>query len=286
MSTKIQPDILRYQDYSLFLDDFVKNKKKSDINWSLGSWAKTLGLKSTSSITKVLNKNRAPGKKITNSLINYFNFNNKESIYFQDLINLAKAKNDPSLQSILLKRLTRNSQAGDVQLIEAKTFEIIRSWFHLAIREMSRLKNFKLSPLWISQNLRFSVSETQAQTAIDNLLKTKLLKINKKKVKISPGNLSTSEDIHNLAIQDYHNSMLDNAKKSLKQVKLDEREVLSGTLSFNLHNMNKAKELLRNFLDEFGAAMDSDGGDEIYQIQMQFFPLSRLNQKDKKNETH
>jgi len=286
MSTKIQPDILRYQDYSLFLNDFVTNKKKSDINWSLGVWAKSLGLKSTSSITKVLNNDRAPGRQITESLIDYFKFNDREAMYFQDLVSVKKNKHDPNLQSILLKRLVKNGKNNQVMFIDFKTFEVISNWFHYAIREMSRLKKFKLDFNWISKNLRFSVSEQQVKTAINNLSKTDLIEIKGSKVKLSPGNLSTSEDIHNLAIQDYHISMLENAKKSLKEVDLKEREILSGTLCFKKKDMPKAKELLRNFLDEFGSTMDSDSGDEVYQVQMQFFPLSKINKEGGTNEVY
>ncbi len=279
MSTKIQPDILSYQDYSLFLNDFVINKKKSDINWSLGVWAKSLGLKSTSSITKVLNKDRSPGKKITESLIHYFEFNDKESMYFQDLISIEKNKNDPNLQSILLKRLVKNGKDNQVMFIDLKTFEVIGSWYHYAVREMSRLKKFKFDFNWISKNLRFSVSEQQVKKAFYNLSKTGLINIQKEKVVLSSGNLSTCEDVHSFAIQEYHDSMLENAKKCLTEVNVTEREFLSGTLCFKREDMPKAKELLRNFLDEFGSTMDTDQGDEIYQIQMQFFPLSKINKE-------
>ena len=284
MSTKIQPDILKYQDYSLFLNDFVRNKKLSDINWSLGACAKSLDLKSTSSISKVLNKERAPGKKITTSLISYFKFNNKEKLYFQDLINIEKTKNDPNLKSILLKRLVKNGNKNPVQFIDLKTFEIISNWFHYAIREMSRLKKFNFDHKWISSHLRFNVSEQQVKVALENLTKVNLIKVKNRKITLSPGNLSTTEDIQSLAIQEYHSSMIEHAKQGLKEVPVDEREYLSGTLSFKKENLPQAKELLRNFLDEFGSTMDSDAGDEIYQIQLQFFPLSKTNKKDKKNE--
>ena len=280
MPTKIQKNILSYQDYRLYLNDFVLTKKQTDQYWSIGSWAKTLGLKSTSSITKILNNHRLPGPKITQSLIKYFNFNPKESSYFQNLIEFEKAKNNPSLKSTLLQELIENNHSkNQTQFLDLKTFEVISQWYHLAIREMSRLKKFKATNEWISKNFIYPISESKVKLAINNLLKINLLLQKGKKLKPSDGNLSTSEDIHSLAIQHYHESMLDIAKHSIKAVPLTEREYLSGTLSFKKDNLEKAKIMLRKFLDDFGQTMDIEQGDEIYQIQLQFFPITKSTQK-------
>ena len=144
---------------------------------------------------------------------------------------------------------------------------------------MSRLKKFKATNEWISKNFIYPISESKVKLAINNLLKINLLLQKGKKLKPSDGNLSTSEDIHSLAIQHYHESMLDIAKHSIKAVPLTEREYLSGTLSFKKDNLEKAKIMLRKFLDDFGQTMDIEQGDEIYQIQLQFFPITKSTQK-------
>ncbi len=276
MSTKIQINLLQYQGYLCFLNDFVKLKKQNCPEWSLGVWAKALGLKSTSSISKILKNERAPGEKITNSLVDYFNFNEKERLYFNDLISLEKTKDNSPIKSILKSRIAQNGHNKEIQILEMKTFEVISSWFHLALRQMTRLKKFKLDTTWISNQFIFKVNDKEIQTALNTLERVGLVSIQKNKVSLKSKSVSTSEDIKDLAIQNYHKSMLSKAKSSIDLVPVKNREILSGTLCFNKNDMPKAKELLRNFLNEFGETMDSQQANEIYQVQLQFFPLTQI----------
>ncbi len=275
----VEPKIRNYNDYCSYLNDVVYFKKNQNRRWSLRQWSIELGLKSTSSISKIINGERAPGHQITQSLCCNLKLNQKEKAHFIDLIKVAKIKNNPQMKSVLLQRLSQSGTQDSLNLIDLRTFEVIGKWFHYAIREMSRLKKFKFSIPWISQNLNFSVSEAEVYQAIDNLKKSNLIEVKNKKINLKNGNISTSEDITSSAIQSYHTSMLKNAQQGLKQFGIDEREYLSGTLCFKQSKLPQAKKLLREFLNTFAESMDTDEGDEIYQIQMQFFPLSQINNK-------
>ena len=59
-----EKDVIRYSDYRAFLLDFAQWKKAKTPNWSYGIWAKRLGLKTTSSITKVLQGRLLAGRLI------------------------------------------------------------------------------------------------------------------------------------------------------------------------------------------------------------------------------
>jgi uncharacterized protein (TIGR02147 family) len=94
-------DLATYQDYRKFLWDHVNAKKAINPKWSFGMWARTLGLKATSSITMILNGQREAGPQITAKLVHYFGFNETEAQYFRELIKVSKAKKDPYLRKLL-----------------------------------------------------------------------------------------------------------------------------------------------------------------------------------------
>lgn len=70
-------------------------------------------------------------------------------------------------------------------LYEQPLFNV--SWYHFAIKRMILLKDFKLDAEWISKKI--GLSKTVIQVALDDLIKNKLLKVNKNKI-TSSGNIS------------------------------------------------------------------------------------------------
>ena len=94
-------EIMHYADYREFLQNYFHETKQKNPKWSYGSWAKKLGLKDTSSITKIIQGRREPGNKITEKLVSYFAFTGSEAQYFRNLIQLNKIK--PNLKFVFIK---------------------------------------------------------------------------------------------------------------------------------------------------------------------------------------
>lgn len=82
--------VLKFSDYRAFLVAHVQSRKKKNGRWSYGTWARQMRLKSTSSLTKILQGARNPGETVTSQLIRYFGFTEKETEHFRDLISLDK----------------------------------------------------------------------------------------------------------------------------------------------------------------------------------------------------
>lgn len=97
--------IKKFTSYKAYLNHYVELKKQQTPTFSLGSWAKHMGLKDTSSIGKVINGQREAGPQIADKLINYFSFSPSEEKYFRNLIKLSKLKNNPELSTALLEKM-------------------------------------------------------------------------------------------------------------------------------------------------------------------------------------
>jgi hypothetical protein len=69
--------------------------------------------------------------------------------------------------------------------------------------------------------------------------------------------------------------MLEHAKTALRKVRLEEREFTSTTLLMSTGQMSEAKELMREFKMKFEKIMEKESGDQVYQFQLQLFPLSK-----------
>ena len=109
----------------------------------------------------------------------------------------------------------------------------------------------------------------------------KLLKENPntKKLELSDERLNTSDDIASEAIQRFHEAMLENAKQSIRQVPVEERQVSGITLSLSKEDLPEAKKLIQEFEEKFAKLLDSKNADTVYQLHTTFFPLIKSNNR-------
>ena len=68
---------------------------------------------------------------------------------------------------------------------------------------------------------------------------------------------------------------LQEAKQAIRLIAVEDREFSASVITMNAANILKAKELIREFKDQFAQLMEEESGDGTYQIQLQFFPLTR-----------
>jgi len=269
-------DLKKFTDYRAFLVAHVQDCKLRKNDWTFGIFARQLGLKDPSSITKIIQGQREPGEAITGKLIRYFQFNTRDAQYFQDLIRLRKMKNDPRLTVMLLEKMGKDHPDASLKLLDDKAFQLISNWYCIAIREMVRLDAFVSDPAWISKTLQFKVTPTEAGKAIELLIQAGLLNRTDGKLSITQGRFQTSNDLSSEAIKRYHESMLDHAKEALRKFEPTEREFTASTVTMNSSRIGEAKELIREFKGRFAKLLEEDNGDVTTQIQIQFFPLTKF----------
>ena len=268
-------NVKNFGDYREFLKSHFELKKALNPNWSYGMWAKRLGLQATSSLTKILSGDREPGSEITSKMVQFMNFDTVEEQYFCDLIRMSKIKDDPRLKMMLMEKMGREHPDANLHVIDDRSFAIISNWFCLTIREMVKLHDFIEDPAWIQKRLMFEVSVEEIKKALDDLLHQGLLRRSKEgKLIVSSGLLHTTNDVASDAIKSYHGQMLENAKDALQKVHVEKREFTSETITIDASKIPEAKEFIRDFKARFVRLFEEQKGNETYQFQVQFFPLT------------
>lgn len=268
-------NVKNFGDYREFLQAHFELKKGQNHNWSYGMWARRLGLKATSSLTKILTGDREPGAEITSKIVQFLNFDTTEEQYFCDLVRLSKIKDDPRLKMMLMEKMGREHPDANLHIMDDRSFVIISNWFCLTIREMVKLHDFMEEPSWIQKRLMFDVSVEEIKKALDDLLHQGLLKRNKEgRLTVSSGLLHTTNDVASDAIKSYHRQMLENAKGALQKVHVEKREFTSETMTIDASKIPEAKEFIRDFKARFVRLFEEQKGNETYQFQVQFFPLT------------
>lgn len=269
-------NIHEYTDYRTFLRSYSQDMKQKKVTWSYGAFAQALKLKTTSSITKIVQGQRDAGPEITEKMISFFGFNEKQAQYFRDLVRLEKIKKDPRLSLILMEKMGKEHPDGSLKIMDDKSFLVISNWYYLALRELCRMKKFKEEPQWIANLFQFKVTARDISHAIRTLLDIGLLKRKSNgRLYVDHGRLNTTNDIASEAIKRYHEQMLENATVAIRKFSVDEREITSTSLLMSSKNIDVAKELIRDFKKKFERLMEEDSGDQVFQLQIQLFPLTK-----------
>lgn len=268
-----------YEDFRRYLLDHAEEKRTRNRRWTLGVWARQIGLGSTTSLTMILNGQRNPGPAITQKLIRYFAFDPADRDYFLDLVQLAKLRtNGPGQQrmKVLLTRDLRNlSPSGPSRKVDARTFFAISQWYNYAIRQMTLLKGFNGDLEWIRSRLHFPITAPEIDSAIDTLVGVGLLRRGPNGgLRRIRRFLKTDDDVASEGLKSFHEGMIRNALKAVRKFGVDQRELGGLTLAIPEESLQEGKQLIRRFLDEFEKLGGKPGADRVFQLNIQFFPLA------------
>jgi uncharacterized protein (TIGR02147 family) len=283
---RLSSTIWEFSNFRTFLvaeQQFTKQRKP---HWNFALWASKLGLKDTSSLTKIIRGQRNPSEALTEKLVSYFAFNEKEAQYFRDLVRFEKLKSDDHLREELLERINRRNKTLPIRILDEKVFSVISNWYCLAIRELIKLREFCPNPNWIAKKFRFKVSPKQVSEAIESLLACQLLQRDDQGIlKFFNGVVHSTNDIPSEAIKQYHEQMLDHARTAVREIDVSMREITSSTFAMPISKIPEAKDMIRKFkasMESMLSPPEEVGltNSQVFQIQIQFFPLT----KDTENE--
>lgn len=270
-------NIFDFVDYKAFLlKKGLPDGHYSHGHKNLNNWAKRLGYKSPSSLSMILSGERLPSEEMIKKISKDLKLTPRESRYFKLLVELEKTekqKKDSSKIQEEIKKL--NTEKNSFQ-IDIKKFTTISEWYYLAIKQLITTPNFIEDEQWIYKRLRKKVSIGQIRIALKDLEDLEIIKrdINGKIQVIKPG-LITSNDIPSSAIRKHHAGMIDLAKLALSEQEINERQINSTTLKVNSSDIPEAKKFIFDFIKEFAARFNYDESENIYQLNVQFFELTK-----------
>lgn len=162
-------------------------------------------------------------------------------------------------------------------------FAAISEWHFDAILELAQIEDADLSPEGVAEALEIPV--LKARLAIETLVRLKMLTADETGRLRCQQNYSTNDldfNFTNSAQRRYQRSVLEKSLEALESIPRPERDHTSVTMAIAREDLPQAKELIRRFRQELNALMQNDrvSVNEVYQLQVSFFPLTRMKTKE------
>lgn len=273
MTDKTVANIYQYKDPLAFLISCFEAEKSKTQNLSIRKWAMALNV-DDQDLLLIFKKKKKFSSALVSKLSLSLNLNSDEEAYFEAIVKLADAPTlkEKQVMELVLAELTKNRQPT----VFVEDVSVFSHWVHMAIISMSKLEGFRCNKESISNFLCDEVSPEIVDEAVERLLRLELVHYDESgSLKKNYANTTTTNDAYRKSPHQYFEQVSELAKRGV-ETPAEEREYQCFSLAIKRENIPLYKNLIRDFRAKVCALAESDSADEVYQFNMQFFPLTTV----------
>ncbi len=275
--------IFDYTNYRQYLKDYYNYKKENTEFFSFRYFSKKAGFRSPSILKFIINGERNLKPESIEKFIDVIDLNKKEAAYFRALVNFNQAKTE-KLKNRYYNEFIKLFPSSNLKQMEKDQYEIYNKWYHIPIRELISISDFKEDPKWIANRLIPSIKPSEAEKSLKLLKSLGFIKYNKnKKLVVSDPFITTGDEVKSLLIRNFHRHMINLAHESIEKFPKEEREISSITVGISKQTFEEIKTRISAFEDELLEIISksSNESEYVYQLNFQFFPISKPKENKK-----
>lgn len=284
METKIKkPNILKYDDYRKFLQDWYAWMKDVNSVFSYRAFSKWAGFKSPNHLQLIIKGKRNITKSTLPAILKVLKLKKKGETYFELLVDFNQADTQESKARYLKELSAFYKKHG--HLLKHSQYEYLSKWYFPVVRELVTTKNFRDKPQSIAKRIGHDVTPKQVREAIEKLIELKLLKREENGfLAQSPSVVSTGPESYETAVYMYHDQMLKMAGVALREQPPEERNFAGITFACRKEDIADIADIVNDFRKQIINYLENrdkkDEDDDVYQLGVQVFCLT--SQGDKK----
>lgn len=249
------------ESFKTYLQNELVRRCNQNSSYSLRAFARSLDIE-PSALSQILRGKRKLSSKMTSRLAHVLDLSPirvKNFIEFKD---------------------SSKNEVNDFKELTIDLFEVLSDWYHFAILELMNTKHFNGNPKWIAKSLGITINEVNI--SIDRLQRLEMLEINNDGAwkDLTGGKTNLGDPaLTNQAFIRYQKKILALSEKSLMGDSIDIRDHSGTTMAIDSSKIPEAKELTRKFRRKIGKLLTGENEDQVYQLQVSLFPLSKIEDK-------
>lgn len=254
-------------------DEFVGRKHKNPA-YSLRAFARDLGMSQTL-LSLVLNGQRPLTLKQAHKVSALLGLNPIAAQRFIDSTLAALPQNAKITQKVRLAK-ARTDATFLPRDLDIEKYHLIATWHHFAILDLATTDGFRPDPAWVAR--RLGLSKPEAEAAIERLLLLGLLKRQGRTLVKSSLHVQFPTRESRAAVRAFHRQMIDKAVDQLGETAPEafaRRSITGHTVAIDTSRLDEAREFIEAMQAEFIKRFSVGSPDEVYQLNIQLFPLSK-----------
>ena len=284
--TKITlPSLSKYMQFRKYLQDFYNYKRMKDKEplrrYSYGTFSAAAGIKSPSYLKLIIEGKRNLSPSMINKFAKALQLNKEDTNEFAALVNYGQAK-DPFERNKALKNLTelrihRQLEKGE---IHSQTWDQYSNWVAWILYNMVDQEDVEFTPLSLHRHLRGGATLDMVQKAYDILLASGKLAKDESTGQVTKNGILVNrpENIPVEMVRKLQSELIYLALESLFRDEAVNREFGAVTFALTKKEFEEIKfelrKLKKRFFKEVAINRNSSKGQQVYQLNIQFFPVT------------
>lgn len=277
------PNIFDYKDALMYLQAYWLERKKANPRYSLRAWATKLGFKGHSNLVEILQGKRALRSEHVPQILAAIKLSSVESEYFTALVGLAQTQIADEKKFYQDRINTLRAKQEQWLTLSIEDMEKMWPWYFIAILSLITLKDFKNDLQWIKKKLGDKLTLQEISHAIQVLQQIGLIVNKDNHLSLGYTRIKSQKSTDPRAKRVSRARTKQMIEKGIEYLELPpEQQVARSfqtlTMAIQTSRITAAQakiiEFIKCFQAEFSADAKADG-DEVYQLNLEFFPLTR-----------
>ena len=269
-------NIYEYTDPVDYLEAVFQERKKIWSAFTVNQWSQEMDRPKQELLSSILKRKKAIRVRYTSWLNKSLKLQGTELYYFKLLIlrasSLCQEEKNLVLETIqdLQRRHRINSKPT-----EKKNTHFVSHWIYTALIHLPSLKLKGVTAENAHRHFRATVDPMKVAECFQELLDAKVLFYDEQGYLQNNDKVYTSKNDHSMPeVHEYFRQSSDLAKEAIS-VDVEKRDFQSFSLAVKRERIGKFKELIRQLRKDMSAEICEDG-DELYQTNIHFFPLTEV----------
>ena len=253
--------------YLNVLEEEFNNRKRVNTRYSLRAFARYLNLPSAV-LSEIFRQKRGIPKKSAPQIADKLGLNTVEKDVFVNSVKSRKAAVVCSLEA--------SQQKDYYRIIENRKYDrFFAEWEHGLVFTLVRARQGKFDLNWLEEKSRLSREQIDESIALLEELEL-ISKLEDGNYQINESYLASTRDVPSKALRTFHHSMLHMGHEKLDRIPIDKRFFGASTFAINISHVEELKNLIRNFKKELVKIANCNKGEDVFQLNIQLFPLSKI----------
>lgn len=252
--------------FKTFLRSEFVRRCKNNPSYSLRSFAKQLSI-NHSSLSRILNGKR----DLSDNMIERLSL--KLGLSPEEVLNYTSNSRK--------QELSKNKAA--LQL-SADQFRYVSEWYYLALIELIKIYPNESESFYAE---RFDLKGIQIQLAFESLQRLNLLSYSKEfgwEDLTGSGSNSCTHTFTTDAKKNYQKQVFKMALEAIDDIEINRRSHSGVSMAINSKKIDEARLKIAKFREEICDFLQDGELDEVYHLGVGLFPMTKINNKENKNE--
>lgn len=266
--------IKSYFDYRDYLLDFYLEKKRETSFFSLRYMGSKVGV-DPSHLVKIFRHKRHIGNSLIEVFIEFCGLKGSDAEYFANLVRFNKAKTDIEGKIYYEKLLAL--KGSNAYSLEKHQYEFYSKWYYSAILTLLDFYPLKDDFAALAAKISPPISEAKARKAVKLLEKLGLIRKNEKgNWELTHKIITSGDHGSSIAVKSFQEATMRLAIDALYNYPPEKRNISTVTITVAEKNLPKINSLISQFRESLlQLAREETHPDYVYQLNIQFFPLTR-----------